>query len=79
MTDGKYQLDYKKYADGNIQVYYTNGVFMGNLEVGDDGYYVWWDDKNNSGYVPSWILRELADKLDELNKEWDEGVKEFFR
>jgi hypothetical protein len=48
---------------------------MGDLIVGDDGYYAWWPTTNISGYIDSWVLRELADKLDELNKKWDDIVQ----
>jgi hypothetical protein len=39
----------------------------------DDGYYEFWPDLRG-GYIPVWALRSIADKLDELNKEWHEHV-----
>lgn len=69
-----------KYSDknqyGTILVHYPNNVFMGDMIIGDDGYYAWWPNEDlRAGYIPSWVLRELADKLDELNKDWDEQLK----
>lgn len=75
MTNGKYRLKYSaRNVFGTILVNYTNDVLMGEMIVGDDGYYAWWPERGD-GYIDSWILRELADKLDDLNKEWNDQVQ----
>lgn len=33
---------------------------------------------SKGGYLPSWFLRMIADKLDEINKPYDDQVKEYF-
>lgn len=39
----------------------------------EDGYKVYWVE--NRGYLTASQLREIADELDRLNKDWDEQVK----
>lgn len=51
-----------------------NKQYAGSLEPKEDGYYDWYPDLR-PGYVPSYILRALADKLEELNEDWDNQVK----
>lgn len=44
-----------------------------------DGYYYWWPENMDwSGSWPSHVLRDIADLLDELNKPWDDELKEYF-
>jgi hypothetical protein len=49
-------------------------VYAGELAPKEDGYWDWYPELR-PGYIPSWVLRSIADKLDELNKDWDEQVK----
>jgi hypothetical protein len=39
-----------------------------------DGYFYFWPEDNNGAWS-SYHLRELADKMDEINKQWDEQVE----
>jgi hypothetical protein len=48
------------------------------LYVELDGYWVYAPNKEWQGFVEAWFLREIADKLDDLNKEWDDSIKEYF-
>lgn len=59
----------------NVTAY--NGSSMGEFLMKEDGYYAFWPD-HREGYWPAYMLRALADKLDELNKEWDESTQQFF-
>jgi hypothetical protein len=70
----KKQLDYRK-VPGGYQVRYPNGVYMGDISILDDGYYAWWPLGGREGYIDTWVLRELADTVDELNEEWDNIVQ----
>lgn len=51
-----------------------NGHYAGTLEPKEDGYWDWYPDLA-PGYIPSWVLRTLADKLDDINKDWDKQVQ----
>ena len=59
--------------DGVYEVYF-NQSRIGEFVVQDDGYYRY-VMKNNLGFWSSYGLRLIADKLDELNKTWDEQIK----
>ena len=47
---------------------------IGTFLIQDDGYYGFYTE-SDSGYWSSYALRLIADKLDEVNKEWDDQVK----
>lgn len=54
-------------------------VKVGNTLVGElyaeaDGFYVFDPIVGRTGYWPEWMLRSIADKLQEVNKEWQEEI-----
>jgi hypothetical protein len=51
---------------------------FGQLLMGDDGYYDWWADTTKGGCLPSHILKEIVEKLDELNFDWDLEIQNSF-
>lgn len=53
----------------------TQGAYLGDFVVGDDGYAMYFPDKENGGGFDSYILRLLAEALDEKNAPWDEIVQ----
>ena len=54
-----------------------NGVNIGTLEMELDGFYNFYiDEKRKTGYLPAQILREIADKLDEINAPWEKQLRE---
>ena len=59
-------------AQYNIK--YEN-IVLGMAELDVDGYYHFYDNKELDGFVDAWVLRGIADQLDELNAKWDEQVK----
>lgn len=59
--------EYKAHAE--------NGVCIGDFLMSEDGYYNWWPVPERDGYIPSYMLRAIADELDKLNKDWDEQVQ----
>lgn len=56
------------------QAVYENGVAMGLLMKEVDGFYVFFPDSPNGGFWSEGVLKQLADKLAELNKEWKEKI-----
>lgn len=61
----------------SYHLYYYNGVFCGDFLMGDDGYYEWWPEfPSRGGSLSSHFLREVADKLDKLNADWNKIVQE---
>jgi len=61
--------------NGSFKVYWENGVYVGDFIIGDDGYLAYWMEGTRKGYVTSYFLRAVADKLDELNERWDKIIK----
>jgi hypothetical protein len=57
-----------------IHKVYFNQKLIGFFVTQDDGYLQFLINEP-SGYWSSYALRHIADKLDEMNKEWDEQVK----
>lgn len=55
-----------------------NGVFLGSFDALEDGFYCFFADNSRNGYWPAYILREIADELDSLNKEHEEDINKFF-
>lgn len=58
-----------------IDVVHQNGVRLGDLAQMEDGYYYWWPESTRSGCYEAYILHEIVEKLNDLNKEWDAVVK----
>lgn len=53
----------------SYHVYYTD-VYLGDAVLYEDGFfYFHFANDGNKGYWQAYILRAIADKLDELNKE----------
>lgn len=65
---------YEKIDAYKHNAFYKNGKFLGELIMDVDGYFYFWPEDNNRAWA-SHHLREITNKLDELNKEWDEQVE----
>ena len=63
-----------EYVIDGVYVVYFNTKKIGEFTVQDDGLFQFYPNEH-SGYWSSYALRLIADKLDELNKEWDEHIK----
>jgi len=50
---------------------------VGSLVMDVDGYFYFWPVDNNGAWS-SYHLREVANKLDEINKEWHQQVEKEF-
>lgn len=61
----------------NYPVWYRvliNGLPAGGIYKGEDGFFQYYAPLYDDGYIPSWVLRSLADKVDELNKPWQDEI-----
>lgn len=56
-----------------------NDIILGQALMDVDGYFYFWDNKALTGFVAAWTLRQIADLLDGLNKEWDDQINEYFK
>lgn len=69
---------YNEVSPGCFDVIYENGVKLGTLLAGADGYYGFWPNRR-TGYWSSHIMREIANKIDKLDEPWDKIVQEDIR
>ena len=51
------------------------GRVLGTFERDVVGYFYFWRNEKLTGCDSSYVLRGIADKLDEVNKEWDKHLK----
>ena len=50
---------------------------LGDLCYAEDGFYQFFPDlESKGGYWPTWMLRKIADKVDELNAPWEAQIAE---
>lgn len=62
---------------GGYQVYYENGVYLGDILTDVDGFYYYWPELRGGSWA-SIVMRLIADKLDELNQPWEEEIERYF-
>lgn len=72
-------LNYNKQKNGSYSVLNNNGDLIGEFILDDDGYYYFYIPNVQTGIWASHVLREVADKLDELNKPWDDNINDYFK
>lgn len=65
---------YKKVDEYRYDVITKNDLMIGSFIRDVDGYFYFWADRNDGAWT-SYVLRELSDKLNELNKVWDDQVE----
>lgn len=58
------------------QIYYVNGVYMGDFVCEVDGYFVWYPNDFRGGCLSAEFCRAIADELDSLNSEWNKQVQQ---
>lgn len=68
-------------AEGTIDCHFTNNKQQFGVLIKEvDGYYLFWANPSAFPHfeAESWLLRVLANKIDELNKPWDDEIKAYF-
>jgi hypothetical protein len=71
-------LNFVPFGENFYSVYF-NSVGLGDIDKDVDGYYYFWRNESLHGSESAYILRAIADKLDELNKPWDEEIAAYFK
>ena len=69
-------LIYKQTNNQKFHVLTPNNHLVGELIMDVDGYFYFWP--SNDGCWPSHIMRSIANKLDDINKPWNDAVTEYF-
>lgn len=67
----------KKVDDHAFDAFAENGVKLGQLLREVDGYFVFYPELRG-GFWPSYMLREISNKLEGLNAPWDKIISDYF-
>lgn len=70
-------LTYTKNEPINHTAYYAvlhEKKYLGLLEQEVDGFYYFTPDRTNAGFWPSWILKDIAFKLEAINEAWNQTL-----
>lgn len=70
-------ISLEKVDHAGYKIFFKNGVFLGDLLIKEDGFYGFWPELRG-GYWDSYVLREIADTLDELNAPWQKEIEKYF-
>ena len=57
-------------------LWFNNRVHIGEVLCGDDGFYTYWP-KTGGGGFNEFILKELYNLLEEMNREWWGQITEY--
>lgn len=80
-----YNLEYRKEYDGlyYVSIDLNNGfrkVDLGCLIRKEDGFFAWFNPQlGGNTYIEEWVLRDILNKLTELNKPISDSLEEYFR
>ncbi len=68
-----------KLSEHQYSVNFSNGKFIGYFERDVDGYFYWWPNlKEEEGCWSAGLILELAEKLKEVNKPYEEELNAYF-
>lgn len=62
----------------SLNVSFKN-LSLGELIIKEDGCYSWFPRDDRKGYLSSWVLKDIAAKLDELNGDWEEMIDKMLK
>ena len=57
-----------------LDVYYANGLKLGQVAKEADGFYCFWMDPLAHSSWPAYMLQAIADELNRLNEPWAKQV-----
>ncbi len=64
---------YQKVNSQKYNIITKNGKLLGELLMDVDGYFYFWPEDNNGAWAAN-HLRDVADRLDEVNKDWNNQI-----
>ena len=71
------EITYSKENINNYIIFFNN-IFLGELKVLEDGFYYYFPCEFKGSCISSWILKDIYNKLEELNKEWNDKINNYF-
>ena len=64
--------------NSSYAVFADNGKEIGSFQLDSDGSYYFWQNSELTGFWSAYDLRSIADKLEEVNKEFDNQLDVYF-
>lgn len=61
----------------HVQVW-VNSTKLGELAIDRGGFWQFWPDVTKGGYWPAWVLRQIADWIDQKNEAWEKELDIYF-
>lgn len=61
-----------------IKLYHDNGVYMGDVYQEVDGFYVFWPNKELTGFWGEEDMYEVYKLLRDKNKPWQDEIDRYF-
>jgi len=75
----KTQLTFTKINDVVIDISFNN-CDLGKLCCMEDGFFYWYPPKfDGDGLIDTWILKQIYEYADELNRPWNEEINVYFQ
>lgn len=68
-----YGITYKQISDSNYDIIFNDRI-VGSLQLDIDGFFYLDIRPEDNGYYSAWVLKNIAEKLEELNSEWVEKL-----
>lgn len=73
----KTQLTFTKVNEVIYNISFNN-CDLGKLCCIEDGFFYWFPPKFDGGFIDSWILKQIYEYVDELNRPYNESIDRFF-
>lgn len=73
------EIKLEKVSKFVYKAFTPNDKYLGTFELDVDGYFHYWQDKSLNGAWSSYQLRAIVDKLDEVNKPYEDSLYEYFK
>jgi hypothetical protein len=72
------QLTLNQTTGRNYDLIWNDSINIGQAVIDVDGFYYFLPNHNGGGLWQAYVLRAIAERLDELNQEWSEEIDRMF-
>lgn len=68
----------KRITDSHFDVIFSpNQKVVGKFILDVDGFFYFWPEREDGAWS-SWSMKEIAEMMEDMNREWEEKIKEHF-
>ena len=70
------KIEFKEFkvVTPSIYIISANEISLGEFRQLEDGFYNWFPSNFNGSCMSSWVLKEIYEKLESLNKDWQDKI-----